>query len=151
MANKTLIRSKKMHEVKLAEGGQLAQSQKSPEVTDQLPVPPAIRKGTSNKRGTAAPSPRTVSAGTRSTTARTKATLVADKAPTKSAKASPAARGAQSKASSPRLPAFVPANGLWEEDSVVMQRLQALMQRNAQLAEQLQRIQNNPLPKGREP
>ena len=48
----------------------------------------------------------------------------------------------------PRLPARVPADGLWEADSTVMQSLQALVDRNAQLSEQLERLQTFRLPKG---
>ena len=152
MANKTLIRSQKKHEVKLSEGSQLAQSRKPHEETGALPVPPLIRKGTSSKRASAAPSPRTASpSAPRTTPARKKAKLVGEAAPAKTPKATRSPRDAAAKAPGPRLPAFVPADGLWEADSAVMQRLQALAQRNAQLSEQLQRIQNNPLPKGREP
>ncbi len=153
MASKTLIRTQKKHEVKLSKDGHLAQSVKPHEEPAELPVPASIRKG-STKRASTTTSPRSasVSPGTRTAAARGKANLVADKAPSKPSKAPrPRRESAEKAAPRPRLPAFVPADGLWEADSTVMQRLQALNQRNAQLSEQLQRIQNHPVPKGREP
>lgn len=166
MATKTLIRSKKPHEVKLVDGTQLAQSQQ-PLAGEEVPVPPLIRKGSgstgSRRTTTVSKAAVTVSA---KTPARKKASLSAapavratQKTPAKSASpaasktAKPAAKPAAKKVAppSPRLPARVPADGLWEADSAVNQRLQALIERNAQLSEQLQRIQSNALPKGYKP
>lgn len=157
MATKTLIRSKKPHEVKLVDGTQLAQSQQ-PLASDEAPVPALIRKG-----GKAAV-PSTVKAPARkkapSATAAAPAPRSAKKAASKSAvtapKATPSTKPAAKthavkKTPSPRLPARVPADGLWEADSAVMQRLQALIERNAQLSEQLQRMQSTALPKGYKP
>ena len=157
MASKTLIRSQKKHEVKLSKDGHLAQSSKAQGEPVPLPVPESIRKGGAKRTSTAS-TPRSASltgTGTRTAAARGKASLVSDKAPSQAKKPSKAPRPQRERtekaAPSPRLPAFVPADGLWEADSTVMQRLQALNQRNAQLSEQLQRIQNHPVPKGREP
>ena len=60
-----------------------------------------------------------------------------------------AAASAQAPAAAkPKLPARVPADRLWEDDSVVAQRLNALLQHNARLAEQLQRLQSPARSKG---
>lgn len=167
MATKTLIRSKKPHEVKLVDGTQLAQSQQ-PLAGEEVPVPALIRKasGGSSTRRTAAVASTKAAAGNAKAPARKKvsapaapAVRAAKKTPAKSPSpaaaktAKPAAKPAAKKAAtpSPRLPARVPADGLWEADSAVNQRLQALIERNAQLSEQLQRIQSNALPKGYKP
>ena len=167
MATKTLIRSKKPHEVKLVDGTQLAQSQQ-PLAGEEVPVPALIRKagGGSSSRRTATVASTKAAAGNAKAPARKKvsapatpAVRAAKKTPAKSASpavgktAKPAAKPAAKKAAtpSPRLPARVPADGLWEADSAVNQRLQALIERNAQLSEQLQRIQSNALPKGYKP
>ena len=168
MATKTLIRSKKPHEVKLVDGTQLAQSQQ-PLAGEEVPVPALIRKPSAGaSRRTA-----TVASG-KAATAKTPARKKTSSAPVSTAapavrtakkttgktpaapavKASkPSAKPVAKKAAvpSPRLPARVPADGLWEADSAVQQRLQALIERNAQLSEQLQRIQSNALPKGYKP
>jgi hypothetical protein len=159
MPSKTLIRSKKKHEVKLSEDGHLAQSAQLHGQALELPVPESIRKGAGSKRANVADSPLPPVGRARTSTGRGKAKLVGEQATTakvakvaKPPKATAPRRPSADKAPlSPRLPAFVPADGLWEEDSAVMLRLQALIQRNAQLSEQLQRIQNHPAPKGREP
>lgn len=153
MATKTLIRSKKPHEVKLVDGTQLAQSQQAL-ASEELPVPALIRKsGASASANASAKAPvrkkaiSPAAAGVRPA----KKAAAQSPSPVAAKKAKPAAKPAIKKAPSPRLPARVPADGLWETDSAVQQRLQALMERNAQLAEQLQRIQSNALPKGYKP
>ena len=168
MATKPLIRSKKPHEVKLVDGTQLAQSQQ-PLAGEEVPVPALIRKAsgsTASRRSTTAANSKVAAAASAKTPARKKASppaapavRAAKKTPAKSASpaaaktAKPAVKPAAKKVAlpSPRLPARVPADGLWEADSAVNQRLQALIERNAQLSEQLQRIQSNALPKGYKP
>ena len=158
MATKTLIRSKKPHEVKLVDGTQLAQSQQ-PLAGDEVPVPALIRKpsGGASRRSASAASGKTAGSPGAKTPARKKASPpaaavapVAKKAAAKTPRPV-AAKKTPSPSLRPRLPAHVPADGLWEADSTVQQRLQALIERNAQLSEQLQRVQSNALPKGYKP
>lgn len=63
----------------------------------------------------------------------------------------PAASPEPAEPAGPLLPAWVPADRLWEDDSAVAQRLQALLQRNARLNEQLQRLQQGAPLKGFQP
>lgn len=58
MATKTLIRSKKKHEVQLKEGSHLAQSQQAP-TADEPPVPALIRKTNRVRRTSDTPDLRT--------------------------------------------------------------------------------------------
>lgn len=152
MATKTLIRSKKKHEVKLTEGTQLAQRQPAP-LPDEPPVPPLIRKTVRARR--AGQTPEDSPSGT--SPAKTSATRKKPDAPEarRTVSTDPRKRGSQTrvekKPASPRLPARVPADGLWESDSAIMQRMQALIQRNSQLSEQLQRLQSPSLSKGYKP
>lgn len=167
MATKTLIRSKKKHEVQLKEGSHLAQRQQAP-TADEPPVPALIRKTNRVRRTSDAPDIRTSSApsiksaATKTTSVKTVSAKTASargKSDPPEARRGPAAdprkrsspAQTDKKAASPRLPARVPADSLWEADSAVMQRLQALMQRNGQLSEQLQRLQSSSLPKGYKP
>lgn len=153
MATKTLIRSKKPHEVKLTEGSQVAQSPQA-HAADEQQVPAMIRKNTGNRRASASASAnaKPTASVAKTAPARKKASSPAEKRPA-AAPARKRSSKAEStpKAPSPRLPAKVPADGLWEADSAVMQRLQALVAHNAQLSEQLQRLQNTPLSKGYKP
>ena len=151
MPRKTLIRNERPHEVKLGDGSHLAQShkidaQEVPSIPSAI-LKPATSRAAAQKRvqpqDKAAPS---ASPRKKSPAART------------DAEASPPARKrpsrttvTEAKPPVPRLPAHVPANQLWEDDSVVMQRLKALQQQNARLAEQLQRIKHPAPPKGFQP
>ena len=149
MAKQTLIRSHKQHEVTLPEGGQVAASTSAhagsdaPVVDDVPALPPSIvlrHEGHS-------PEPVAVPV------AKTPARKAAAPAAKRSASAPPRKRSnppaeAKDTPPRPRLPARVPADGLWEADSAVMQRVQALNQRNAQLSEQMKRLRNPSLPKG---
>lgn len=166
MATKTLIRNKKKHQVALEEGSQLAQSAHGGEAGTPVPAPPP-RKTSAGKR----PPPAAVSApeakaspaaGKTSARMRPAPTVpVAAAAPAPARKrahaGSASATGPRASAqaparqAAPRLPARVPADGLWEADSAVMQRLQALVERNAQLAEQLQGLQPSRMSKGDTP
>lgn len=151
MATKTLIRSKKPHEVKLTEGSQVAQSPQA-HAADEQQVPAMIRKNTGSRRAGASVNAKPPASVAKTAPARKKASPPAEKRPA-AAPARKRSSKAEStpKAPSPRLPAKVPADGLWEADSAVMQRLQALVSHNAQLSEQLQRLQNTPLSKGYKP
>lgn len=162
MAPKTLIRNKTPHEVVLPKKSKVAQSPQAAHPDTPAEVPPLIRKTTGKRRvqetetSTAAPA-----------VAKAPARKKASPAPTEPAPLPPARKRASPKSRartapekpqaqqppaeakpSPRLPAFVPADKLWEPNSAVAQRLKALLDRNAQLTEQLQRLQNSPLSKG---
>jgi len=149
MAKQTVIRSKKQHEVALPEGGHVATStpahagSEAP-VTGEMPaLPPSIVL----RHDGGSPEPVTVPVAKAKTPARKTATPAAKRsAPRK--RSQPPAQAQDTPPPSPRLPARVPADSLWEADSSVMQRLQALTQRNAQLSEQMQRLRNPSLPKG---
>lgn len=151
MARKTLIRNERPHEVKLGDGDHLAQSHKV-DAQEVTPIPPAIRKPAAGRASAqkAAPLP---AAAAPSAPSRKKAAA----GHTETATAPPARKRASrpastpSKTEAPKLPARVPADRLWEDDSAVMQRLNALLQQNARLAEQLQRIQHPAHPKGFQP
>ena len=149
MAKQTVIRSKKKHQVALPEGGHVATStpahagSEAP-VTGEMPsLPPSIvlrHEGDS-------PEPVTVPVAKTKTPARKTAAPAAKRsAPRK--RSQPSAPAPETTPPSPRLPARVPADSLWEADSDVMRRLQALTQRNAQLSEQMQRLRTPSLPKG---
>lgn len=138
MATKTLIRNERPHEVKLGQGDQLAQSPKVDAQELQIP-PPLARKSTARTDAqkaaseAAASAPRKARADTGAAPRRKRATAAPAEAPA---------------AAKPKLPARVPADRLWEDDSVVAQRLNALLQHNARLAEQLQRLQSPARSKG---
>lgn len=149
MATKTLIRSKKPHEVKLTEGSQVAQSPQA-HAADEQQVPALIRKSTGSRRASASANVKPTGSVAKTAPARKKASPPAEQRPAPARKRSSKSEST-SKAPSPRLPAKVPADGLWEADSAVMQRLQALVAHNAQLSEQLQRLQSTPLSKGYKP
>ena len=149
MAKQTVIRSKKQHEIALPEGGHVATStpahagSEAP-VTGEMPaLPPSIVL----RHDGDSPEPVTVPVAKAKTPARKTAAPVAKRsAPRK--RSHPPVQAQDPTPPSPRLPARVPADSLWEADSSVMQRLQALTQRNAQLSEQMQRLRNPSLPKG---
>lgn len=142
MTQNTLIRHEGPHEVKLSGDGRLAESHKTEvgETPVELPAapPPSIRKPTAAGKRAA---PRKTTGSTAATPPATAPAKTRRKPRAAAAKAAPAAPV-------PQLPARVPADRLWEDDSVVMQRLQTLQQENARLSEQLQRIQHPALSKG---
>lgn len=151
MASKTLIRSKKHHEVKLGEGSHVAQSPQQ-HVDTEAAAPTMIRKTSPSRRTASVTEVQSGSpAGSKIPVRKKPAAAAAQRTPAVAARKRSSAATADKTPPSPRLPAHVPADGLWEVDSTVMQRLQALIQHNAQLSEQLQRLQNNPLPKGYKP
>ena len=138
MATKTLIRNERPHEVKLGQGDQVAQSHRVDAQELQTPLPPprksAARAGVQTSAPEAAASaPRKTRADTGAAPRRKRTTAATAQAPA---------------AAKPKLPARVPADRLWEDDSVVAQRLNALLQHNARLAEQLQRLQSPARSKG---
>lgn len=150
MAKQTLIRSHKQHEVTLPEGGQVAASTSAhagsdaPVVDDVPALPPSIVLRHEGH------SPEPVAVPVTKAPARKAAAPAAKRAASAAPRKrnTPAAEAKDNAPPRPRLPARVPADGLWEADSAVMQRVQALNQRNAQLSEQMQRLRNPSLPKG---
>lgn len=141
MSPKTVIRNEnRKHEVKLGQGEQLAQSPKPDTLTVDIP-PPILRKTTTGSgRGAARKTADTKQAAAAAPTARKKARP-----------GSTDAKTPERQRATPRLPARVPADRLWEDDSAVMQRLNALQEQNARLAEQLQRLQPSAPLKGFQP
>ncbi len=140
MPKNTLIRHEGPHEVKLSGDGRLAESHKTDvsEAPLELPAeapPPSIRKP--------------VASGTKAAPRKTAGATPAASTPAK-ARRKPRAGAAKAAPAAPvpMLPARVPADRLWEDNSAVMQRLQALQQENARLSEQLQRIQHAAHSKG---
>lgn len=180
MASKTVIRSsQREHAVQLDASGKTAKRRQATTEGDvAAPVPASIRKASAPA---AAPdagsrkvrSPRATPAATAASTAlaapaskppaRSKARV--GKAESTQTVQVPAASTPRTPAPArkrpaakvtppdtrPRLPAHVPADGLWEADSAIARRLQSLMERNAQLGEQLQRLQGKTPLKGHTP
>lgn len=142
---KTVIRSEqRSHEVKLEPGQKIAQSKKVDAQTVDIPPPIARKSATGVPRTTARKTTEAAAAPAASATPARKKARLSDK----SAEARPKRKPAASK---PQLPARVPADRLWEDDSAVMQRLQALQQQNARLTEQLQKLQPPASLKGFQP
>jgi hypothetical protein len=158
----TLVRSDKPHAVKMAEGTNVAQrkSVKKASVPEApKPTPDNIQKITPTKapktetlevpamllkptRAKASPRPaQPQSLPSRAT--RPKA-AAKPKAPAKAAaKAQPAA--------APLAPPAAPPEPVWEQDNPIKNRIEKLKTRNAQLAEQLQRLQSSPTARGKRP
>lgn len=165
MAKNTLIRNDKPHEVKLDGKSKVAQSRKADTAVVSLPpkdtatdaqvpetpIPKRLRPSKAPAKAAAKKEAPRAAKATGSAAART-ASLK------KGASDKPAAAARQRSATpkpaapaTPRLPARVPADGLWEADSSVMQRLNALVERNARLSEQIQRLQQGAPLKGFQP
>ena len=158
MAKNTLIRTDKPHEVKLSGKSKVAQSPKVDAAAIDLPPNPTPQDRTPSE---AAPAPKRVRVGKTAarpekkagatSAAKTQTPRAARSAAGKArpGAAQPGTARQRSSATSaktapppatPRLPARVPADGLWEADSAIMQRLNALLERNARLSEQIQRL-----------
>ncbi len=149
MAKQTVIRSKKKHEVALPEGGHVAASTPASAGSDAavVGVIPTLPPSIVLRHDGGSTEPVTVPvAKTKAPARKTAAPAAKRSAPRK--RSQPPAQAQDTAPPSPRLPARVPADSLWEADSDVMRRLQALTQRNAQLSEQMQRLRTPSLPKG---
>lgn len=174
MKKSNLIRSDKPHAVNMPAGSNVAQRKGPPKASEPDPAteaPPNIQKVVPTKTPkteritppaaktvrakatlsrpieppvkTAKPKTATAkAAGTKTTP--TKAT------PAKAAKAKPRSttpkRSAQAQ---PQAPA--PTEPVWEQDNPIKTRIEKLRTRNAQLAEQLQRLQTTPTARGKRP
>lgn len=157
----TLIRSDKPHAVNMPAGSNVAQ-RKAPakaSAPDQpTEAPPNVQKVTPAKAPKVqpitvpAPAAKTVRAKatlTRQVEAPTK-TPKPKAAPAKAPKPTPKARSTPTK-NSAKAPAPAPTEPIWEQDNPIKARIEQLRTRNAQLAEQLQRLEKTPTAQGKRP
>ena len=161
MKKSTLIRSDKPHAVNMPAGSNVAQRKAPPKASapeQPAEVPPNIQKVVPTKTPkvqritTPAPAAKTIRAKaslSRPEEAPAK-TPKAKATPAKVAKAAPKARSTPAK-KSVKAPAPAPAEPIWEQDNPIKARIEQLRTRNAQLAEQLQRLQNTPTARGKRP
>jgi hypothetical protein len=157
----TLIRSDKPHAVKMTAGSKVAQ-RKGPAKAKEPDPPAPLQANIQKVAPTKAPKvQRTASPTSVAKTIRAKASLSrpeeapaktpkAKATPAKVAKAAPKARSTPAK-KSVKAPAPAPAEPIWEQDNPIKARIEQLRTRNAQLAEQLQRLQNTPTARGKRP
>ncbi|PUE41720.1 hypothetical protein [Limnohabitans sp. Bal53] len=161
MKKSTLIRSDKPHAVNMPAGSNVAQRKGPPKASapeQPSEPPPNIQKvapiKASKAQRTAAPSPA-------AKTVRAKATLTRQSeapaktakpkaAPAKAAKPKPKARSTSPKSSTP-VQASAPTEPIWEQNNPIKARIEQLRARNAQLAEQLQRLEKTPTARGKRP
>ena len=165
MKKSTLVRSDKPHAVKMAEGTNVAQ-RKTPkknsapdapvEAASNLQKLPPVEAAPANPIAVPAATAKPVRAKAR-TKARTKAPTtepVRAKPPTRQAQATPKATNPKAPAK-PRAPdkaqPETPTEPIWEQDNPIKRRIEELKTRNAQLAEQIQRVQNSPTARGKRP
>ena len=129
----TLVRSDKPHAVKMAEGTNVAQ-RKNPKKTNDpdAPTEPALNIQKLPPAEVARPEPIALPAAA-AKPLRAKATQPKTPAPARApAKAQPE----------------TPAEPIWEQDNPIKRRIEDLKTRNAQLAEQIQRVQNSSTARG---
>ncbi len=161
MKKSTLIRSDKPHAVNMAAGSNVAQRKGPRKVSEPDkpdPVPPNIQKVAASK---APKAQRTASSGPVAKAVRTKASLSRSgeapdatpkpkAAPAKAAKPKAKARSTTPKNSNQaQVQATEPTEPIWEQHNPVKARIEQLRTRNAQLAEQLQRLQKTPTARGK--
>lgn len=163
MKKSTLIRSDKPHAVNMPAGSNVAQRKGPPKVSDpdqSTEAPPNIQKAATTKapkvQRVTAPTPAAKTVRTKATLSRpadvpaktTKPKAPLKGTPTKAVKSTPKARSTAPKTSAK---AAAPAEPVWEQDNPVKARIEQLRTRNAQLAEQLQRLQKTPTARGKRP
>lgn len=166
MKKSNLIRSDQPHTVNVTDGSNVAQRKRTPKSSapaeDATPVAPNVQKvepvKASKPRRVSAPPPTPAPAASR-----VKAASRAKAAPKPVAPTAPAAKKvrvarpkAAAKSQAPASAAAaaappLPPSLLWEQDNPVKQRIDQLRIRNAQLAEQLQRLSNSPSARGQRP
>jgi len=166
----TLIRSDKPHAVNMPAGSNVAQRKGPPKASapeQPSEPPPNIQKVAPTKapkvQRSAVPSPV-------AKTVRAKATLTSQPeapakptkpkaapktakpkaVPAKTAKPKPKARSTSPKSSTP-VQAPAPIEPVWEQDNPTKARIEQLRARNAQLAEQLQRLDKTHTARGKRP
>ena len=157
MKKSTLIRSDKPHAVKMTAGSNVAQ-RKGPAKAKEPDQPAPLQANIQKVAPTKAPKvQRTASPTSVAKTVRAKASLTRQiEAPAKipKAKATPA-KAAKPKArttspkSSAKVQAPAPTEPIWEQNNPIKARIEQLRARNAQLAEQLQRLEKTPTARGK--
>ena len=161
MKKSTLIRSDKPHAVNMPAGSNVAQRKAPPKASapeQAAEAPPNIQKVVPTKTPKVQ---RITTPAPAAKTTRAKASLSSpEEAPAKTpkAKATPAkmAKAAPKARSTPlkkgvQAPAPAPKEPIWEQDNPIKARIEQLRTRNAQLAEQLQRLQNTSTARGKRP
>jgi len=159
----TLVRSDKPHAVKMAEGTNVAQRKSvkkasAPEAPKPAPdniqkITPAKAPKTEPLEVPAAPlKPARAKARARPAQPQPKPSQATKpKAAAKpKAPAKPAAK-ARPAAAPLAAPPAAPPEAVWEQDNPIKNRIEKLKTRNAQLAEQLQRLQSSPTARGKRP
>ena len=160
MKKSTVIRSDKPHAVKIAEGTNIAQRKS----TKKSRAPDTPDEASSNfQKLTPGKSVATVVPdNTVSKTPRAKATARPSEEPAKNLKSAKVAKVAKTaKPAKPKtsntptqpealldVKPVTPVEPVWEQDNPIKLRIEQLKTRNAQLAEQLQRLQNSPTARG---
>lgn len=164
MKKSTLVRNDKPHAVKMAEGANVAQRKntkktsapeapaptpinlqkiapvKTPQTTPLAPPPAPIKPVRAKARLRAEPAPPPVSP-----VAKPKAPAKASVKPR--AKAAPATPPA----TPPAAPPAAPPEPVWVQDNPIKSRIDKLKVRNAQLTEQIERLQNASTARGKRP
>ena len=162
MKKSTLIRSDKPHTVKIAEGTNVAQRKSvkkssAPDAPDEAPDNiqklPRVKPATTALPDTPS-KPARAKAPARQAEAPPKPSKLAKPAntakPAKTAKPRTSAAKTQAQAPLDAKPAAV-VEPVWEQDNPIKLRIEKLKNRNAQLAEQLQRLQLSPTARGQKP
>jgi hypothetical protein len=153
----TLIRSDKPHAVKMTAGSNVAQS-KGPAKAKEPDQPAPLKANIQKVAPTKAPKvQRTASPTSVAKTVRAKASLTrlieAPAKPTKPKAAPAKATKPKARSTSPKSSAKVeapaPTEPIWEQNNPIKARMEQLRARNAELAEQLQRLQKTPTARGK--
>lgn len=161
MKKNTLIRSDKPHAVNMPAGSNVAQRKSPPKVSapdEPTQAPANLQKVTPAK---AIKVQRLTPPITPAKTLRSKAKLSRpvesaapspqpNTTPTKAVKPKAKVRSASPK-SNAKIQAPAPTEPVWERDNPIKARIEQLRTQNAQLAEQLQRLQMTPTARGKRP
>lgn len=155
MKKSTIVRNDKPHAVKMADGTNVAQRKNTkksaaPEGPEALaPVPINIQKITPVKVAKIAP---LAPPSGPSKPARAKARLKTNTTPLPASQTAEPKTVAKTRAKAPpAAPSAAPPEPVWEQDNPIKSRIEKLKMRNAQLAEQIQRLQNTPTARGQRP
>lgn len=161
MKKSTLIRSDKPHAVNMPAGSNVAQRKAPPKASapeQPAEAPPNIQKVVPSKtpkiQRITAPAPAAKTIRAKASLSRPEEAPAkppkAKATPVKVAKAAAKARSTPPK-KSVKAPAPAPTEPIWEQDNPIKARIEQLRTRNAQLAEQLQRLQNTSTARGKRP
>jgi hypothetical protein len=156
----TLIRNDKPHAVKMAEGTHIAQRKSAKKASapeePTAPTPNTVKitpatRAKSKPVAVPAPTAKPVRSKASLREATPPPAPSRPNKPSKAAKPRPAPQAA-AKGKTPRAAAPAPASEpVWEQDNPIKGRIEKLKTRNAQLAEQLQRLQNSNTARGQRP